>query len=256
MEAELVTNEFATLHPEHPQACVSDEWIVTSGSLFRRDGAMWTGRPDQGPPGPDSVLHTNSCVFRAVTRSEDLDDTGVSFRWRDLGWAGGSPEAWHGLHVFLRYRSTNLNYTASVHRRDGQVVVKKEVYGQYTTLARAPGPAPMPGAWNAWRVTAETSASGVVVIRMYHDERQVLEAHDPGVGGSPALTGPGRAGLRSDFLEFEFDAFRAAPMFAPPIDPAPPGETDSDIPAEGEDSATDSESLWSRLFGPKHPPTA
>ncbi len=255
MGAELVTNEFAAIHPEHPEALVSDEWIVTSGSLFRRDGVLWTGRPDQGHPGPDSTLHTNSCVFRAVTRREDLDDTEVSFRWRDLGWAAGGAEAWHGLHVFLRYRSTNRNYTASVYRRDGQVVVKKEYGDQYTTLAKAPGPAPAPGAWNAWRVTAETAAAGVVVIRMYHGERLVLEARDPGVGGSPALSGAGQAGLRADFLEFEFDAFHAAPLFAPPIDPAPPGDGDSD-PSVNDEPAADDESLWSRLFGPKRPPTA
>ncbi len=254
MAVELITNEFATKNPSHPQAHLSDTWVVTSGSLFRRDGVLWTGRPDQGAPGPDSVPFTNSSVFRAVTRRADLEDVDVAFRWRNLGWAPvGAADTWHGLHVFLRYRSTNHNYTASVFRRDGQAVVKKEYFGQYTTLAKTSGPPPAPGAWNAWRVTAETAAAGVVVIRMYQGSRLVLEARDPGVGGSPALTGPGQVGLRADFLEAEFDAFQASPPFAPVIDPAPPTDPVPDSPTDVV-PPDDDESLWSRLFGPRQPP--
>ena len=32
MSEELITNEFATRCPDHPQAHVSGEWIATSGS--------------------------------------------------------------------------------------------------------------------------------------------------------------------------------------------------------------------------------
>ena len=255
MAVELVTNEFATANPGHPQAHVSDSWIVTSGSLFRRDGVLWTGRPDQGAPGPESVPFTNSCVFRAVTRRADLEDVDVSFRWRDLGWAAsGAPEAWHGLHVFLRYRSTHFNYAASVFRRDGQVVVKKEYGGLYTTLAKAPGPVPAPGAWIPWRVTARTVA-GAVVIRMIQGDRLVLEARDSGADGTPALTGPGQAGLRADFLELEFDAFQTATEPAPPIEPSPPADPIPEVPTDT-DPAPDEDSMWSRLFGPRQPPTA
>src|SRR5438270_13153385 len=45
----LVTNEYAT---EHPGAGAnSPTWMVTSGSLFRRDGLGWSGPPDTVAPG-------------------------------------------------------------------------------------------------------------------------------------------------------------------------------------------------------------
>src|SRR5690242_19497975 len=59
----LITNEFAYEHPLSPQAALSPVWEVTSGSLFGRDGAGWTGPPDGIAPGPTSAAHNDSAVF-------------------------------------------------------------------------------------------------------------------------------------------------------------------------------------------------
>src|ERR1043166_249924 len=49
----LVTNEYAYYNPTASGAR-SSQWVMTSGSLFARDGAGWSGVPDDRPPGRTS----------------------------------------------------------------------------------------------------------------------------------------------------------------------------------------------------------
>jgi hypothetical protein len=217
----LVTNEYAHRHPSAPGAVLDRDWDVTSGSLFARDGAWWTGRPDDARPGADSAAGTDSAVFRATTRRRDFGDATVSFKLRVHGWvttARSPARAWDGVHILLRYQSPQELYYASIDRRDGSTQVKKKVAGgpsnggtYYTLATGAPTTEPTDrAASDAWLDVAArvaTDASGRVTISLYRADRLVLEAVDDGRLGGPPIRSPGAVGIRGDNCEFEFRAF-------------------------------------------------
>ncbi|HZO05277.1 MAG TPA: hypothetical protein VFB52_02745, partial [Solirubrobacterales bacterium] len=61
----LITNEYATWNPNSSQAVKSADWQMTSGSLFAKGGAGWTGVPD----GCSSASASGSpCTASAVFR--------------------------------------------------------------------------------------------------------------------------------------------------------------------------------------------
>ena len=208
----LLTNEFAYFNPGNPAAVRSPVWIATSGSLFVRDKAGWTGVPDRGDPGPRSSQLTDSSVFRIVTRRRDFQNVSVSFDLRVQGFvtAAGSPGL-QGVHVFLRYQSPDLLYVLSVDRRDGVIVIKKKVPGgpsaggTYYTLASVPGRA-VTGQWEQVQVSAVNVGEGVE-LEVWLNGRSRLKTLDNGVGDAPPITQPGRVGLRGDYTEFMFDNF-------------------------------------------------
>lgn len=212
----LVTNEYARANPHARDAIRSDDWVVTSGSLFERDGVAWSGRPDGVSPGPESHSHTDSAVFRMVTARRSFRDVAVTVRFRNLGLTRTKrtpARPWDGIHMFLRYVSPAELYYASVNRRDGTVTVKKKVRGgndqidggTYTTLATGRRHVPY-GEWQ----TAEAIVRDVgrdVVIDVYVDGRRVVHALDHGQGGRAPLTRPGGTGIRADNCEFEISSF-------------------------------------------------
>ena len=210
----LITNEFAYFNPHDPAAKVSAKWLVTSGSLFARDHAGWTGVPDRGPPGPRSANVTDSSVFRLVTRDADFQNVAVSFSLlvqRFVAPPAGTNLSWQGVHVFLRYQSPDLLYVVSVDRRDGVVVIKKKVPGgptaggTYFTLAMAHVP-PVVGRWVQVKASAVNNGADVD-LKVWIAGRLRLEAVDDGAGDTAPITAPGRVGLRGDYTEFMFRAF-------------------------------------------------
>jgi hypothetical protein len=210
----LITNEFAYYNPHSAAARTSPVWIATSGSLFARDHAGWTGVPDVGTPGPASSPVTDSSVFRVVTRRSDFQNVAVSFGLNVQRFGrtpAGSDLSWQGVHVFLRYQSQDLLYVVSVDRRDGRVVIKKKVPGgpsnggAYYTLGIADEHA-VSGRWEQVRVSVTNSGANVV-LRAWLDGKQVLTATDDGVGDAAPITQPGRVGLRGDYTEFMFRSF-------------------------------------------------
>jgi len=205
----LVTNEYAYLHPRRASATLSDEWRVTAGSLFVRDGAGWTGVPDRASPGPDPEGFTGSAVFRAYPNVEVGDDSTVALRVHPISFADypGS-QAWDGMHLLTRYRSEQHFYSVSLIRRDGLVVIKRKFPGgpsnggTYVTLASASMPLD-PNEWHDVRV--ETSgAPDAVRIELWLDNALVLEAVDAGQPGPP-VSGSAGVGLWADNLQVEFD---------------------------------------------------
>jgi hypothetical protein len=210
----LVTNEFAYFNPGDSAAARSPTWIVTSGSLFARGNAGWTGVPDRGLPGPRSATMTDSSVFRAVTRRADFQNVTVSFALlvqRFVATPGTAAPSWQGVHVFLRYQSPDLLYVLSIDRHDGVLVIKKKVPGgttdggTYYTLATRHSN-DVAGRWERVQATALNDGSGVrLQIRL--NGRLVLQAFDSGVGDVPPITQPGRVGLRGDYTEFMFRDF-------------------------------------------------
>jgi hypothetical protein len=210
----LITNEFAYYNPHNPAARVSPIWIATSGSLFVRDHAGWTGIPDQRSPGPLSAGATDSSVFRIVTRRAGFQNAAVSFSLFVQRFAvppAGTDPRWQGVHVFLRYQSPDLLYVVSVDRRDGVIVIKKKVPGgpsaggTYYTLAMVHGTA-VAGRWVQIKASAVNSGANVD-LKVWVDGHLRLQAVDSGVGDVAPITQAGRVGLRGDYTEFLFRAF-------------------------------------------------
>lgn len=202
----LVTNEWASIHPTDPRAVLSPIWLVTSGSLFRREGHGWSGEPDTLAPGPTSQKATNSAVFRMVSRRDDITDAVIKTRFRVDGFGSAEESDWSGLHVFARYQDADELLAVSVCRRDGLVVVKKKILengkGVYYELGRTSRPCTV-GSWH----TAELGVrniNGAVQVSVRIDGQDVLTARDSGQGGPP-LARAGRVGFRGDNVPFELD---------------------------------------------------
>jgi hypothetical protein len=221
----LITNEYAYQHSEKTDAARSPDWIVTSGSLFRAGGLLWSGHPDDQTPGPTSASGTGSAVLRAVSTRTDHADVRLSFALRVVGLTetrrtpGRDTD---GVHAILRYQSEFSIYYVSVFRRDGQIAIKKKVPGgpsnggTYYTLGVKPfavDPA-WPGTWHQVETTIARVGSGAVRLTLCIDGRPALDVVDAGADAPPVLA-PGRVGLRGDNCEFYVRDFTATPLARP-----------------------------------------
>lgn len=216
----LVTNEYAHWNPHAPDARRSPDWDVTSGSLFVRDGAGWSGPPDRAVPDARSSTGTGSSVFRMNTRRADFGDVRVTLRVRVLrlvpGGGRAPTEPTDGVHLMLRRQDQTELYVASLARRDGLLVVKKKLTGgtenggTYTTLGQVRHPF-RPGAWQSFDVRITSNGRSLVTIAVRQGGRELLEAVDDGRHGPPIVR-PGSIGLRADNCEFAFADLRAHPL--------------------------------------------
>ena len=212
----LVTNEFAHWNSNTPARVVAPDWDMTSGSLFVRDGAGWTGVPDAVSPNATSSNANDSAVFRLNTTRFDFGDVQVSFGLRNDGLTATArtpAQAYDGVHVWLRYYSQYELYAVSVNRRDGAIAIKKKTPGgpsnggTYYDLVPQGRAAAAYGSWQQIRVDIRNVSITKVAIDLYLDDRLALSAIDDGSIGGPALTKSGAVGLRGDNCEFEFRDF-------------------------------------------------
>lgn len=105
---------------------------VTSGCLYSKYAGEWK----RG--------WTDSAVFRAVSIGRHTDgreikwtDQTIEYRAHIKTWHNnGNIPAWSGLHAFVRYRTSDDLYVASI-RYDGVVTIKRKWKGVYTTLAES-----------------------------------------------------------------------------------------------------------------------
>ncbi|WP_127781712.1 hypothetical protein [Rhodococcus sp. X156] len=212
MGRSLVTNEVAHRSPRRPGAVTSPDWIVTSGSLFADGGRAWSGYPDDASPDVSSSRGTGSAVLRAVSRPDHFAD--VRFHL-SLEVAAPTTSArtgmhsWDGVHLFVRYTSPSQLYAVTVCRRDGTTAIKKKAptagapaSGRYTTMASGSLPCTV-GRPVDVDVDVRNAADGVHVALLVNGA-PVLSAVDSGQDGTPALTGPGRVGVRGDNTELRF----------------------------------------------------
>lgn len=102
---------------------------MTSGSLFANGGLAWTGNPDSCSKA--SLIGTPSCtnsnVFRLNSKSAYSGNLKISLDLYQNKDFHGDPDAWHGVHIWLRYQSQYNLYYASINRADGNVVIKRKV---------------------------------------------------------------------------------------------------------------------------------
>lgn len=238
----LVANEFAYWHRGDPKARRSPQWEMTSGSLFSRGGSFWTGRPNscgggKTSPNADSSNCTGSAVFRLNTRRRYSGDVTLSVQVKQLedlhdARCEENDSCWHGMHLWLRYKSQYDLYYASINRADGHVVIKRKVpcgsdnSGTYVPLTRYIPHDFRTGVWNGYTATVRTARDGAVVIELFDQGKREPIAVGIDRGGknpnwSPRCTTPGHypsasyppirsagaVGIRGDFANFEFRDF-------------------------------------------------
>jgi len=208
-EDRLVTNAYAHDNPTASDAVTSPVWDVTSGSMFVRDDAAWTGAIDREQPGPRSAVATGSAAFRAFARVDRPGDVAIALRISSIAFVDTEPtNAWDGVHVLLRADGETEFYSISVLRRDGKIVVKRKFSSpssdaaRYETLAMTDYSTLGPG-WHDVRITA-SDRDGDVVIEVFIDDVHVVTAVDNGQYGPPITEG-GAVAIRGDNLEFSFD---------------------------------------------------
>ena len=212
----LITSEFAYWNATDATAKKSSSWELTSGSLFAKDGAAWTGVPDSGHA-PDNLSsnYTGSGIFRLTTKRADFGDVKVSFdlNLHKLSVGDATPEvAWDGVHIFLRYQSQYHLYYASINRRDDTVVIKKKVpggpsnggtYYDLSTFNKYKVPYDK---WQKISATIKNETNGSVSIELFANGKSVAKAEDTGKGGAP-ITAPGKVGIRADNSDLQFKNF-------------------------------------------------
>ena len=212
----LITSEFAYWNPSDVSAKKSTQWELTSGSLFAKGGAAWTGAPDSGhAPNNLSSNFNGSGIFRLTTKRADFGNVKVSFdlNLHKLSTGDATPEvAWDGVHIFLRYQSQYHLYYASINRRDDTVVIKKKVpggpsnggtYYDLSTFNKYKVPYDK---WQKVSATIKNESDGSVSIELFADGKSVAKAKDTGTNGAP-ITAPGKVGIRADNADLQFKNF-------------------------------------------------
>lgn len=216
----LITNEYAYWNPGSSSAVQSPDWEMTSGSLFAKNGAGWSGVPDGTSPDPLSAHYTDSAVFRLNTKRYDYGNVAVSFKLLNsrLVTTSRTPATdWDGIHVFLRYQDQTWLYYASINRRDNTAVIKKKVSGgstnggtYYQLTPNVKYTVPY-GAWQRVKATVVNNTDGSVTIQLFANDTLLVSTTDRGTGGPP-ITHAGAVGIRGDNSDFQFDDFTVAPL--------------------------------------------
>jgi hypothetical protein len=211
---------------------------VSSGALFFRDGGVgrtivgelpadspWRARyARSNPRDTDGGAHPQN-VFRVVRR-QSLGDASQSLTFRILRTnrtSSGNRNASNGVFLFQRYLGENDLYATGI-RVDGNAAIKKKSGGRTYTL----GLADLFGGGRGWNsggnsnfipegraITIRTESrdeAGGVHRRWFVDDRLVIDLVDDGrIGGSPHF-GSGLGGIRTDFMDLEFDDYRAGSL--------------------------------------------
>ena len=214
-------------------------WLNSGGQFFLKDGISKTVQGElsqfnkwrlayslSNPVDTDNGYHPQN-IFRLVTRSKWGNfQQEIYFKINKLN-KSQSPErnAWSGILLFNRYQNgDNLYYTGI--RVDGRAIIKKKINGKYYTMAekafysgvynRDTTPNLIPeNKWIGLRSEVKANADGTVNIKVFIDKDNTsiwtlaAEATDDGKSyGGAAILNEGYAGIRTDFMDVEFDNYR------------------------------------------------
>jgi len=167
-------------------------------------------------------------IFRLISRSswENARQEVYFVVKKDNLSASPNRNSSNALLLFSRYQDGKNLYYAGV-RVDGSAIIKKKINGTYHTLAQTKAvysgiynhtsnPSLLPkNKWIGLRLETKNLDNGRVELRLYVDKGWqgkwvlVAQAIDDGekYGGS-AITKEGYAGIRTDFMDVEFENFR------------------------------------------------
>jgi hypothetical protein len=178
------------------------------------------------PKDTDKGAHPQN-LFRLVTRSqwENLSQQ-VYFNAKrnNLSKSKNRNES-NGILLFNRYQDgDNLYYTGV--RVDGRAVIKKKYKGKYYTMGlkriikgkydRKDKPNLLPRHhWFGIKSEVITNSDDTVTINLYTDENRSGEwklvlttVDDNNSYGGPAILNEGYGGIRTDFMDVEFDEYK------------------------------------------------
>ena len=177
------------------------------------------------PEDTDNGYHPQN-IFRLVTRDKfDNFEQSAYFRIDDYHLSS-SPHRTvsNGLLFFIHYKDGDNLYYAGV-RVDGYAVIKKKINGTYYTLTtkkifdgeydRIDNPILLPKEqWIGVKSETTSYSDGSVLIKLFVDKDRsskwvmVLAVKDDGSKGNSTISGEGYAGIRTDFMDVEFDEFK------------------------------------------------
>lgn len=221
----LITNEYAANNPQDPAIVKSPDWVVTSGSWFRKLVTAWSGAPDSTFPNAKSTNGTDSRTFRVITRRHDFGDVAVSFglKINSLTSDAKTPaQAYDGIHIFSRYQSQYNLYVASVYRRDMNTAIKLKCpggpdgpHGTYYDLVPYGKTTMAPGAWHQVELRTQNWGADTIRLQLWINGVLNLEAIDNGKNHvCPQIMMSGCVGIRGDNCDFQVRAFKVRRLFA------------------------------------------
>jgi hypothetical protein len=218
-------------------------WVNSGAELISRDGIGSTvmGELPAGdkwqllyaannPLDTDNGVHPQN-IFRLITKGQ-WDNAHMEAKFRIVGdhfSASPNRNASNGLLLMSRYRDGGQTlYYAGV-RVDGTAVIKKKYRGTYYTMAQAkifPGTYSLSdinllphGSWITLIAETRTAHDGSVTVSLAMQEEgsasttPLVAAVDNGqYGGTPPITGKSYAGIRTDFMDVEFDDYLIKPL--------------------------------------------
>ncbi len=220
----------------------SPYWWLNSGAyLYLVDGVGKTAQGNlnmlnkwrlvyaaSNPVDTDNGYHPQN-IFRLVTRSQWQNFKQEAYFRIKADNLSASPNrnASNGVLLFNRYVDGNNLYYTGI-RVDGYAIIKKKKNGAYYTIAYKkvfPGiynhdisPNLLPkNTWIGFQSFVQTNADGSVTIRLAMDNGKtgvwtpLVEAHDDNKSfGGSAITSTGYGGIRTDFMDVEFDDYKVA----------------------------------------------
>lgn len=216
-------------------------WLNSGGMMLMKngigstiEGALPTGQFWQVLYGKNNPLDTGNGyypqnLFRLVTRSTWHNvQSEVAFKIDKVNLTDTpNRDGYSGILMMSRYTGDGQTLYYAGLRQDGTAVIKKKLNGIYYTVAQAkvfPGvydkttnsnliPA---NQWMKLRTTVQDQADGSVLINVYLDQNnngswvKVLSGSDvPGkFSGTPVISGSYYAGIRTDYMDVQFDNYR------------------------------------------------
>ena len=216
-------------------------WLNSGGQFLLKDGIGKTVQSElakfnkwrlayatSNPTDTDNGYHPQN-IFRLVTRSKwQSFNQEIYFKITKSNLSTSiNRNASNGVLLFNRYQDGNNLYYVGI-RVDGFAVIKKKINGIYYTLAyksfynditpynRATNPNLIPAQkWIGLKSEVVTNTDNTVSIKLFIDKDKtgnwVLAAEPKDDGktyGGAAILNAGYAGIRTDFMDVEFDDYK------------------------------------------------
>jgi len=198
------------------------------GNLSSSD-KWFTRYKKNNPEDTDNGLHPQN-IFRLVTRRKWQNfRQQVFFKIKNVNLsASDNRNESNGVLLFNRYQDGDDLYYAGL-RVDGYAVIKKKISGDYHTLSSKrvfsggydhdsnPNLLPV-GKWMGIRTVVQTKKNGDVEISLFWKKKRsskkwklAVRCTDKGQKGNK-ITDPGYGGIRTDFMDVEFDKYRISEL--------------------------------------------